>query len=438
MYAFVEGAVGVVEVDPEADALGQPVPVLDVAEHRLAAAGVELGDPVGLDLSLRGDAQLALDLELHRQAVAVPAALARHLVAPHRAVAGVDVLEDAGEHVVRVRHARSRSAAPRRSSRPRRPRAARASAGEHVVLLPALEDPLLERRGRTAAGRLAGSRARRMILAARARRPRRALRTIDAMLRRSSPWSPRCLAGCGSDAEPATPAACLDGPDAYVEALEARPARSRSTAPPISECLVRGAGRWSARRGGRPMIAAARSSTRSARGPPGRCAGAAGLPRRRRRRPSRGDGRHPPGPGLQPRGGGDVHPGDEVRSRPASSSATRRASRGPAAGRSNRVACSRFHERIRGGPRQTELWGGETAKAVENFPVSGQPDPGSGRPLARAPQGGGRAGQRRAGSARRRHRRADRRRGRRGGRRRARRAVPDRRLPDRLRAPRRT
>ena len=72
-----ERHVGVVEVDPEADPLGQPVPVLDVAEHRLAAALVELGDPVGLDLGLRGDPELLLDLELDRQAVAVPAGLAR-------------------------------------------------------------------------------------------------------------------------------------------------------------------------------------------------------------------------------------------------------------------------------------------------------------------------------------------------------------------------
>ena len=34
----VEGDVGVVEVDPEADPLGQPVPLLDVLEDRLAAA----------------------------------------------------------------------------------------------------------------------------------------------------------------------------------------------------------------------------------------------------------------------------------------------------------------------------------------------------------------------------------------------------------------
>ena len=96
----VQRHVGVVEVDPEADPLGQPVPVLDVAEDRLAAALVELGDPELLDLLLGGDPELALDLELDRQPVAVPARLARHPVAAHRLVARVDVLEDAREDVV--------------------------------------------------------------------------------------------------------------------------------------------------------------------------------------------------------------------------------------------------------------------------------------------------------------------------------------------------
>ena len=47
--------VGVLEVDPEADALGQPVPVLDVAEDGGATSLVELGDPVLLDLGLGAD-----------------------------------------------------------------------------------------------------------------------------------------------------------------------------------------------------------------------------------------------------------------------------------------------------------------------------------------------------------------------------------------------
>ncbi|MDQ0842166.1 hypothetical protein QFZ68_001846 [Streptomyces sp. V1I6] len=101
----VHGAVGVVEVDPVAHAgreLGEGV---RVPGHRLAALGVELGDAVRLDVLLAGEAELLLDGELDRQAVAVPAGLAAHVVAAHGAEAGEDILEDAGLDVVRAGHA---------------------------------------------------------------------------------------------------------------------------------------------------------------------------------------------------------------------------------------------------------------------------------------------------------------------------------------------
>ncbi len=125
--------VGVVEVDPEADAFGQPVPLLDVLEDRFPAALVELGDPVGLDLLLGGDAELFFDLELDRQPVAVPARLARHPVAAHRLVARVDVLEDAREDVVGAGAA----------VRGRRPLVEAPDLGALAVLQRALEDVVL-------------------------------------------------------------------------------------------------------------------------------------------------------------------------------------------------------------------------------------------------------------------------------------------------------
>ena len=140
--AVVERAVGVVEVDPEADPLGEPVPLLQEGEDRLAALGVELGDPVLLDLLLGGDAELLLDGDLDRQPVAVPAALALDVVAAHRLEARVDVLEDAGQDVV--------GAGPAVGGRrtlvedPRlRPLTAAQRLGEDVPLAPALEDGLL-------------------------------------------------------------------------------------------------------------------------------------------------------------------------------------------------------------------------------------------------------------------------------------------------------
>ena len=139
----LEGDVGVVEVDPEADPLGQPVPLLDVLEDRLAAALVELGDPELLDLLLGGDPELLFDLELDRQAVAVPAGLARHPVAAHRLVARVDVLEDAGEDVVGAG-----AAVGGRRALVEAPDLGALAVGERaledVALAPAREHPLLQ------------------------------------------------------------------------------------------------------------------------------------------------------------------------------------------------------------------------------------------------------------------------------------------------------
>ena len=44
--------------------------------------------------------------------------------------------------------------------------------------------------------------------------------------------------GCGSDPEPATPAACLDGAEAYVEALRAAPDEVALDGVPIGDCLT--------------------------------------------------------------------------------------------------------------------------------------------------------------------------------------------------------
>jgi hypothetical protein len=96
----VQRAVRVLDVDPVAHPLRQRRPLLEELEHRLAALLVELGDAVALDVVLAGEAELLLDGDLHRQAVAVPAALALDVAPAHRLVAGEDVLEHAREHVV--------------------------------------------------------------------------------------------------------------------------------------------------------------------------------------------------------------------------------------------------------------------------------------------------------------------------------------------------
>ncbi len=98
-----EGPVGVVDVDPVADALGQRLPLVHIVPHRLAAQPGELGHPhLFLDLVLGGDPELLLDLDLDREAMGVPARLARHGESPHGAVAAEEVLVHPGPDVVKA------------------------------------------------------------------------------------------------------------------------------------------------------------------------------------------------------------------------------------------------------------------------------------------------------------------------------------------------
>src|SRR6185369_13673317 len=92
--------VRVLGVDPDARSLSERGPVFDVARHGVAAALRELRDTERLDLVLVGEPELLLDLDLDRKAMAVPAALARDVVAAHRLKPRVEVLEDASPHVM--------------------------------------------------------------------------------------------------------------------------------------------------------------------------------------------------------------------------------------------------------------------------------------------------------------------------------------------------
>ena len=101
----VERLVVVLEVDPACLPGHVLLPLLRVAEHRVAGGLVEGRDAHLLDLALVGDAELALRLELGGQAVRVPAEAAVHLVAAHRLEAREEVLRVPGEQVAVVRQA---------------------------------------------------------------------------------------------------------------------------------------------------------------------------------------------------------------------------------------------------------------------------------------------------------------------------------------------
>ncbi len=99
----VEGLVVVLEVHPTRLAGDVGLPLSGVAQHRLAARGVERGDAHLLDLRLVGQAEDPLGLELGRQAVGVPAEPTLDAMAAHRLVARHDVLDVAGQQVAVVR-----------------------------------------------------------------------------------------------------------------------------------------------------------------------------------------------------------------------------------------------------------------------------------------------------------------------------------------------
>ena len=142
--ARVHRAVGVVGVDPVRHPPGQGLKLTDVTHDRGAAGGVELRDPVDLDVALSGEAELLLDGELDRQPVAVPASLTGHVPALHGLEAREQVLEDPRLDVVRAR-----LAVGRRRSLVEDPRLAvpglLEAALEDPVTLPAGKHLVLER-----------------------------------------------------------------------------------------------------------------------------------------------------------------------------------------------------------------------------------------------------------------------------------------------------
>ena len=95
-----EGQVVVAPVHPHAEALRLLRHHADVARDALLAALRELGDPVVLDLALRVEAELLLDLDLDPEALAVEAVLVALVVAARGVVALEDVLQRAAPGVV--------------------------------------------------------------------------------------------------------------------------------------------------------------------------------------------------------------------------------------------------------------------------------------------------------------------------------------------------
>ena len=136
------GDVGMRKVYPEPHPPDHVLPSLDVLVHRGLASFYELLQPVAFDLGLGLDAEFLFHLQLHREAVAIPARLAPDEIAPHGLVAGEQVLVDAGQKVPEVGPAIGRGRAlVEHVTRPPFPLVY--GALERVVSLPELEHRLL-------------------------------------------------------------------------------------------------------------------------------------------------------------------------------------------------------------------------------------------------------------------------------------------------------
>ena len=97
------GDIRVLHIRPITDALAHLLPLGLVFPDGLLALFDERLDAVFLDLRLAVQAEHLLDLQLHRQAMGIPAGLAQHVVALHRAIARDDVLDRARLHMADVR-----------------------------------------------------------------------------------------------------------------------------------------------------------------------------------------------------------------------------------------------------------------------------------------------------------------------------------------------
>ena len=100
--AVVIGNIGVVHVSPKADGLGEVLPHALIFPHALLALRDKGGNAVLLNLLLAVNVQKLFHLQLHRQAVGVPAGLAGHHFSLHGLIAGKQVLKGAGFGVADV------------------------------------------------------------------------------------------------------------------------------------------------------------------------------------------------------------------------------------------------------------------------------------------------------------------------------------------------
>ena len=140
---LVVGDVGLREIDPEADPLGERLPLLHVPPDALLALVDEGLHAIGLNLRLGVDSEFLADFDLDGQTMRVPARLPLAVLPPHRPVPGVEVFDRAGQAVARVWHPVG-GGRPLEEHEPRCPSALIERLSVGVVLPPQAGDRRLE------------------------------------------------------------------------------------------------------------------------------------------------------------------------------------------------------------------------------------------------------------------------------------------------------
>ncbi len=101
---LVIGHIGIVQIDPKAEAPGERPPGLHVTPDAALAVLDKRFDAKRFDLFLAVDPQLLADFHLDRQAMGIPARFANAAKAAHRLVAREDVLDRPRQAVTGVWH----------------------------------------------------------------------------------------------------------------------------------------------------------------------------------------------------------------------------------------------------------------------------------------------------------------------------------------------
>ena len=97
---IIHSDIGMLQVNPEGDALGHCLPFLEVTKDALPAASVKSVNAIFLNLGFTGKAQVSFHFQLYRQSVCIPTCDAGGVIALHCLIAWYNILEYTSQHMM--------------------------------------------------------------------------------------------------------------------------------------------------------------------------------------------------------------------------------------------------------------------------------------------------------------------------------------------------